>query len=316
MRKPMMALAAVFVFTACDGNPFVTTTETTDPTTTTTVSATAVPDVLKNNLTSLTYDPVAKTVTVAISGIDSTPDSVTYTRNLAAEASLGAGYEAYSVQEDALDRLFVAVVRESFDESVRAGVVSDGGQFNSFAWGSHYERTGNFDKPEIGTGPGAGQVSYAGNYVGLDNWSGPNPTLPPGTDPSIQPQGPGRVTGQVFINANFSDMQLNGSVFNRAAIDLDPGLYPTGFPLDTIVLRMTDITADGTFLGNVEPDGAPDQVLGQYGGLFGGVDSASLGGTLFIDEYAGAGTHETGVFVLTQCGMAGEDVALCTGTAP
>ena len=38
MRKPMTALAAVFVFTACDGNPFLNTTTTTATTTTTTVS--------------------------------------------------------------------------------------------------------------------------------------------------------------------------------------------------------------------------------------------------------------------------------------
>lgn len=310
MRKSMTALAAVFVFTACDGNPFLTETEpTTDPTTPDTSSV--VPETLANNLTTLSYDEGAGTVTVSITGLDTTPIEATYTRNAAAEAGLPAGYQAYSIQEDPLDRLFVALVSESNDGTVRAGAVADGGQFNRFFSGAHYERDGDFDPPDIGNGPGEGQVSYAGSYVGLDNWSGPRPTLPPGTDPSIQMAGPGRVTGQVFINANFADMQLNGSIFNRQAIDL-------GFALDTIVLLPAPIADDGTFFGDIELDGVVDNDIGDYGGIFGGVDASSLGGTLVITNYTDLleTESETGIFVLTQCGMAGEDAALCAGTAP
>ena len=318
MRKSMVALAAVALFTACDGNPFSTADTASSTTSTTTTTASTIPATISNNLSTFTYDPVAQTVSVAISGLDSTPTSVAYTRNLAAEAGLPAGYEAYSIQEDALDRLFVAVARQSADGSVRAGVASDGGQFNRFFSGAHYERTGDFTPPTIGTGPGAGQVSYAGGYVGLDNWSGPNPTLPAGADPSLQMSGPGRVTGNVFINANFSDMQLNGSVFNRRAIDLVTVANPTGTPLANLILIPGSIGADGTFSGDIELQSGTITDIGDYAGIFGGTDAASLGGALVVTNFLdGIDTEsETGIFVLTQCGMTGADAVLCAGPAP
>ncbi len=325
MRKQLTVLAVVAGLVACDGNPFETPPEetTTDPGTTTPdpdpnapeVTEAGIPIILANNLQSVTYDPVAKTLSVQILGLDSTPTSVAYSRNLAAEAGLPAGYEAYSIQEDALDRLFLGVARESADGSVRAAAVSDGGQFNRFFSGGFYERDGAFTPPTIGDGPGTGQVSYAGDYVGLDNYSGPVPPLPPGADPSLQMQGPGRVTGEVFINANFDDMLVNGSVFNRAR--LDNPLLPL---LTDLVLVSTDISTEGTFLGIVETlDGIDFVKVGDYGGIFGGADAAALGGVLKIDAYDSDLSpliSETGVFVLTQCGQPGEDVALCTGTAP
>ncbi len=318
MRKPMTALAAVFVFTACDGNPFDNSadddaTPTTDPGTTS--SEIVVPDNLANNLNALSYDPDTDTMTIEMAALDTTPFSSTYARNLAAEAGLPAGYRAYSVQEDALDRLFVAVVKESDDGSVRAGVAADGGQFNRFFYGGHFERDGGFDKPDIGDGPGAGQVSYAGQYAGLTNYGGPLPVLPAGADPSLQMAGPGRVTGDMFLNVNFADMSLNGSIFNREHLDL-------AVSLDTIIIPPTDITDNGAFEGILEAEGVPDTTIGEIAGLFGGEDSISVGGVLiitdppddFLDDAEFA--HETGVFVLNQCGMVGEDAVLCNGTAP
>ncbi len=321
MRKQLTVLAVVAGLVACDGNPFETPPEetTTDPGTTPDpdpnapeVNEAGIPVALAKNLSAVTYDPVAKTLAVTISGIDSTPVSVAYTRLPAAEVGLPAGYEAYTVQEDPLDRLFLGVARESADGSVRGVAVSDGGQFNRFFAGGFYERDGGFTPPAVGDGPGAGQVSYAGGYVGLDNYSGP---LPPVPDPALQMQGPGRVEGDVFINANFSDMLVNGSVYNR--MRLDNPLLP---PLTDLVLVATDITTDGQFLGTVETtiDGTITGV-GDYGGIFGGADASSLAGVLVIDSFdpdLGDAISETGVFVLTQCGQPGEDVTLCTGTAP
>ena len=215
MRKAMTAMAAVFVFTACDGNPFgsFTGTTTTTPPTTPTTPPSGIPNDIASNLTALTFDATAQTITVEISGLDSTPTTVsTFNRNLAAEAGLPAGYLAYTLQEDPLDRFFTAVASESADGSVRGGVVSDGGQFNRFFSGVFYERDGSFTPPTSSTSAGSGQVSYAGDYVGLDNWSGPVPALPAGTNPSIQMAAPGRVTGQIFFNVNFDDMLVNGSI--------------------------------------------------------------------------------------------------------
>ncbi|MDJ0824709.1 MAG: thymidylate synthase [Rhodobacter sp.] len=317
MRRYLTALATAVAVVACDGNPLVTTDTTAEPTDPgtpaeppTTTDA-GIPLELANNLRSVTYDPVAKTLSVEITGIDSTPVMVPYTRNLAAEAGLAPGYEAYTIQEDALDRLFLGVARESADGSVRGVAVGDGGQFNRFASGGYYERTGGFTPPAIGSGPGAGQVSYAGGYVGLDNYSGP---LPPVPDPALQMQGPGRVDGDAFINANFSDMQINGTIFNRVRLDA-PALAPA---LTDLMLIITDIGTDGTFIGDVEQITGVGIPIGKYGGTFGGVDAAGLAGVLKIDEWdpTREGESETGVFVLTQCGKPGEDVTLCAGTAP
>ena len=322
MRNSVAALAVLILLAACDGNPLTVPTTTTPPTTPTTpptgpeVNANGIPTALARNLEGIAYDPVAKTLMVTIAGIDGTPEAVSYTRNMAAEVGLPAGYEAYSIQEDPLDRFFTGVVRESADGSVTAAIASDGGQFNRFFSGGWYERDGSFTPPNIGNGPGEGQVTYAGGYVGLDNYSGPLPPTPPGTNPAVQPQAPGRIAGDVIINANFSDMLVNGSINNRVRLD-NPGLDATS-PLANLVLVVTGISAEGEFLGDVELQGLIGQSIGQYGGLFGGLDASSLAAVLFIEEFDSTleGEAETGLLVLTQCGMAGSDPALCTGTAP
>lgn len=320
MHRYLAVLAVAAALAACDGNPFLVedtsgeTPDPTDPGTPTTTDA-GIPLELAKNVTEVSYDPVAKTLSVTIAGLDSTPVSVPYARNLAAEAGLPAGYEAYSIQEDALDRLFVGVARETADGSTRGVIASDGGQFNRFFAGGYFERDGGFTPPTIGSGPGAGQVSYAGGYVGLDNYSGPLPALPPGADPALQMQGPGRIEGDVFINANFSDMLVNGAVYNR--VRLDNPLLP---PLTDLILIATDISSEGTFIGFVETlDGADIKEVGNYGGIFGGTDASGLSGVLVIDAFdsdLSDQISETGLFVLNQCGKPGEDVALCAGTAP
>lgn len=335
MRNTVAALAVLCLLAGCDGNPLVagltaddgttddgttddgttgddtTTTDdgTTDDDATTTADGVAL--TVARNLESIVYDPVAETLFVTVESIDGTPVSAEYTRNAAAEAALPAGYQAYSLQEDALDRFFLAVVKQSTDGSVIGAAVADGGQFNYEFSGGWYQRTGEFTPPEIGTGPGQGQVSYAGDYVGLDDWTGIVPTIPGTADPSTQPRGPGRVTGQVFINANFADMSLNGSIFNRNAID-------SAIALDTLVLAVNTINADGTFTGNVEPFGETGNDIGDYAGVFGGVDAASVGIAILIENYTDLVENETetGIMVLTQCGKTGEDATLCAGTAP
>ncbi len=312
MRNSVAALAVLSLLAACDGNPLVKPEEedvieepdegeeVADPT--------IVPDSVAGNLKAISYDAAAKRLFVTISGIDGTPEAAEYFRNSRAEAGLPAGFEVYTLQEDPLDRFFAGVIKESGDGTVRAATVSDGGQFGYFFGGTWFERDGEFDKPDIGNGPGQGQVSYAGDYVGLDNYSGPVPDLPAGTDPAIQMQYPGRVLGDVFVNVNFSDMLLSGVIFNREALD-NPSIG-----LSNVIISPTTITEDGTFLGDVQI-GTDD--VGDIAGLFGGMDSAYMAGAVaFIPLPDNPDSFENGVFVLTQCGMNGEDAALCSGTAP
>jgi hypothetical protein len=271
-----------------------------------------IPESLARNITGAAYDADAETLELQISGLDTTPIVATYTR--IAKLDL-PGYQAFKVQEDALDRMFIALAAESQDGSVRAVTAADGGQFNRYFAGGYYERDGGFDRPAIGTGPAAGQVSYAGDYAAVTNIGAPgNPDVipvPPGTDPSVIPEQPARVSGDIFLNANFADNLVNGSIYNRVLVD-------GGFQLADVVLLPADITADGTFSGTAEgriPN--ENEVGGTYGGVFGGTDSASVAGVVALTEFEDDfdNEQEHGVFVLTQCGLPG-DAKICDTVAP
>jgi hypothetical protein len=304
---------------ACSGNPLGNTTDT-DTGTDTDTTAVVVPDTLKNNVTTIIYtpaaDPANATLQVAISGLDTTPVLATWERNSDLDQD---GFLAFSVQEDALDRFFVGLAGESNDGSVRATIAADGGQFNKFFSGTIYERTGEFTAPDAtGDGPATGQVSYVGFYAGQLNGGGDGAELlapPASADPSILPTEAGRVTGSAFINANFADNLVNGSIFNRVVVNAG------GFALGDVVLVATDITSNGTFTGTTELINVVDVITGEYGGVFGGTDAGGVAGAISLtDVHDGTGellddVLERGVFVLNQCGLTG-DVAACAGTAP
>lgn len=316
MRHSVAALAVLCLLGACDGNPLEgeedpveepTDEEPTDEEPDVETNENGIPLSLANNLSGIEVSADGQTVAVSIAGLDGTPIATTYAFDAAATNGLPAGVFAYTKQEDPIDRFYTALVKESTDGTARAGVASDGGQFNRFFWGGTYERDGDFDPPSIGDGPGEGQVTYAGDYAGLDNYSGPVP--PQNTDPIVQPQAPGRVVGDVLFNVNFDEMLINGAIFNREAID-------NGTELADVVLIVTDIDENGEFLGNIEYADQTD-ANGQYGGIFGGVDAASLAGVAAFIPVPGSETSwETGMFVLTQCGMTGEDAVLCEEAAP
>jgi len=267
------------------------------------------PDALKVNVSQIIYD--GATLQVSIDYLDSTPVMVEYLRAPTLDLP---GYQAFMMQEDALDRLFVALAAESDDGSVRAITAGDGGQFNRYFAGGVYEREGAFLRPVIGTGPGAGQVSYAGSYAAVTNvgitggatFLGDPVT--PGTDPSLIPGQPGRVSGDIFLNVNFSDDSVNGAIYNRMLVDL-------GFSLEDVILVRTSIAADGTFLGEAEYDDLTS--IGTYGGIFGGVDARSVAGLVNLTEFERDwdDEREHGVFVLTQCGPYNAS-PLCTMVAP
>ncbi|MBU2943977.1 thymidylate synthase [Shimia thalassica] len=300
MIRSFVCMAAMASLTACGGsNPFA---EETDDDTEITV-----PEELAGNLKSVSYNATDQTLSAEIYALDSTPVTVVYARDSARDIGT---YEAYSVQEDSLDRFFVAMVGESQDGSVQAGFVGDGGQFNRVLQGAYYERNGTFDAPPIGTGPAAGQVSYAGDYAGILN-GGPSSADAPNVDSSILPGEPYLVSGQVFLNANFADMAVNGGVYDRQIV------LSTPFELEDISLIVTDIAADGSFFGDVEVHGVIENDKGDYGGVFGGSDAAAVAGIISMSDFTENLDDETeyGFFVLTQCGLDG-DAAICDNAAP
>lgn len=280
------------------------------------VPAGTVPDELSVNLADISQ-PGGGTITVAIQSLDGTPLQNTFTRNAALDTG---GYLAYSAQEDALDRMFVALAATSLDNSVIAGVASDGGQFNRYFGGGFYERNGNFTPPEIGNGPGEGQVSYAGRYaavtnIGTQTGDGLIP-VPANPDPTVSlpdlPREPFRVEGTIFLNANFVDNAVNGEISDRLLINADGGGTTV---LDDVTLVVAPIDSNGEFYGDAETSAGGG--VGNYGGIFGGDDASSVAGLVRLEGHIDNIDNEIehGVFVLTQCSQPG-DSPICDIVAP
>lgn len=302
MRRYWLGLAAASALSACSGgNPFLDD-ETPAPTPEPDPGFT-IPEALAGDVESVSYDPVNETLTVTGVGLDSTPIVAEYTRNAALDR---VGYQAYTTQQNALTEHSTAYIRQS--EGGYATIVMTGGQFGHFQGGSTYGSDGSFSAPDVDPGD-AGIVSYAGTYVGLLNMTGDGGDLipaDPGTDPAILPGQAAEVTGSVFINADFSDMDVKGGVYNRTVTD-----FPA-VTVEDLIFDPTDIASDGSFTGSVEVDGGG---VGEYGGIFSGTDAAAVAGTLHATghiEELNDGTvpiEEFGVFVLDSCNGANADPA-------
>jgi hypothetical protein len=336
MKMMTIAPLALMLLAACGGNPFVAGTDPTDPTDPTEpglpqpTDPVVVATVLAKNMQSVAYDADSDSFLITMQALDTTPVTATWTRRAALDIP---GYDAYAVQEDPLDRMFVGLARTlpTNGAGTVTGVLGgDGGQFNKVFQGASYSRTGPYTAP-VGTDePGSGQVSYAGNYAGLSNIAAPRPNearpVDPGTPAEIIPGQPARVTGDVFINANFSDNSVNGAIYNRILIDY-------GFNLQSVILTPTDIQPNGTFVGEAERwvrDDPNMPKVGDYGGVFAGNGANAVAGAVAltkiywgdparpVDTEAGQeilGGLEHGLFVLQQCGTAGAP-AICSQSRP
>ncbi|MFK7943535.1 MAG: thymidylate synthase, partial [Paracoccaceae bacterium] len=160
-------------------------------------------------------------------------------------------------------------------------------------------------------------VTYTGEYAGLTNLNFPRSgstdilPLPAGItdDNPIAPQQPDMVVGTVFINADFTDSVINGSIVDRS-------LVGRGTAQPDINLDPATITADGTFLGTVTRS-MDQQNIGTYGGAFGGTQATGVAGAVEIADYLDDidNEQEYGAFVLTRCGQPGEG-ALCASVDP
>lgn len=333
MIRISMAILALCLLAACgssgggsgedvlknDTDPDTGTDPGTDPTPP--VDETGVPDALKQNMVGFAFSADKSSVTISATLLDSTPEDVVYTRNDRLTDAT-PGYIAYTVQEDSLDRLFIAIGAESLDEDTRAMITGDGGQFNRVLQGGYYERDGSYSPPAIDTGPGAGQVSYAGSYAGITNvgtTNGSELIAPTGVvDDSLLPRQSATVTGTIFLNANFVDNNVNGGIYDRVLVSpIDPTDRTQDQPLDDLSLIITDIDENGEFFGEVEFDGVLNRKIGDYGGIFGGAGATSVAGVVALTEFDDNRVDEIeiGVFVLTQCGQPG-DTAVCSNVAP
>ena len=281
------------------------------------VSPDNLPDNFGNNVVSVDYDEDSGTFSVTVNSLDTTPPTATYDRTPQLDVP---GYTAFSVQEDPLDRFFIGLAATSADSTSTGAVVLDGGQFNKVFGGTYFERSGPYS-PHVPQQPADGLVSYAGEYAGLSNIPVPRNNddnlLATPDDGSFNPPSPGppeqasRVTGQAFLNADFSDNTVNGEIYNRHFDE-------TGIPLPSVVLVASPGNIDpagGTFSGTAE-----DPIrngIGSYDGIFGGDGATSMSGAIRIEGYLDDVDDELeyGVFVLTKCGEPG-DAALCDTVNP
>ena len=308
----MTAAAVLLALGACgDGNPFTDTTgggTTTPPGTTTS----DIPENVAGSVASVDFDPAANTL--SISGLLRDGDVVTQTYNRNAALDEGV-YQAYTFQDDPLDEHTTVFVRRLGD--VEGAVAVTGGQFQFFSGGVAYKRDGGFDPIVPDEAADRGLVTYAGEYIGLSDLNGPDTDLlpvPGGLPGTVTPSQAAPVTGRVFINVEFASNNLAGAVTNRE-IDTE-ALGPVALP--DLILVPTDLSADGSFAGQVQ-ESIDQSSVGDYGGVLGGTDSEALAGGLYATEHFGSNTgtaldavtgeEEYGIFVLGRCGSALQDAS-------
>jgi len=307
MYKSILAGICILTLAACGSG--VDQGDGTDGSSSAPLTQNPIPEVLARNLQRISYNPDAQTLTVEVKSLDAPEIVATYARNAALDVP---GYTAFSVQDDPLDRMFIALVAASDRRTVQAAVVGDGGQFNTVFNGGYYERTGTYSIPT--SNPVTGLVSYAGLYAGVTNMSEPGATnllpVPPGTPSELIPGQAARTQGEIFLNVSFSDSAVNGAIYNRSIVG--------GPALESVTLIPSTIDDNGEFLGTVEFDGDPATgSIGSYGGIFGGIDASDVAGVVYIDNLIRDVEleHEVGIFVLPRCGTAG-DTAICGSVRP
>ena len=287
MSAVRISLMALAVLAGCDGNPFVEGLPPVDPGT----DEGLVPDVVQQDMNAASYDPGAATIQINMSSQDASDLNATYTRNAALDVG---GYKAYTYQESTSNRYVVAMVREV--GSVKGAIAVEGGQFANYHGGGDFVRADVFSLPDSGV---AGSFNYSGTYVGLMNIGTPVPG--PGGD--LDPTQAYRTSGRALITADFTEMTVSGGVDRRKIDDpmvdangnVDPTLDPT---LPTLSLFETGIAADGTFEGAVYVEGSD---VGDYGGLFAGLNASEVATLLVFNPYGSATVIEHGLIVLGNC---------------
>lgn len=281
----------------------------------TTVDTTVnVPAAIAGNVTSVAFNATSGTLTVTGVNLDNVPVSTTYARTPSLDQD---GFLAYTSQDDPLDRHFTALVASG--TNVRAAAVSSPSPRNRTFKGAFFERDGAYDPPVVTED--SGLVTYAGTYVGLTNISDPSPQNLLSTTVTPEELQPGQALltdGDVVLNADFADNQVEGNIINRRLLGSDGTQY---FELPSLVLIVAPIDANGTFGGNIEYDvGDPRSAttgfvqVGTYAGLFAGIDSPEVAGAVELSQFDGSGNPlglenelESGAFILQACTAASAD---------
>lgn len=309
MFKKFLTLSSLALLVACgDGQPFIFTstepTTPTDPNEPDEPDPNVIPGALSGDVSAVAYNASTGLLLIDLAALDQSNGDVPlveYDRNPALDVP---GYIAYSYQDDPLDRMFVAIVAESFDGAVEAVVAMDGGQFNTYFGGTYYGRNVDYTSP-------GGLVSYAGSYAGITNLDADGAQLLPPSgspNPSLLPDQPAQVTGSVFLNADFGDGAVNGVITDRTWVNLNAAdLTDLGASLPDVFLIPSTITPGGTFTGAVEDAGQLN--IGTYGGIFGGDGATAVAGSVFLENFLDGidNENEFGIFVLMQCGLPGDD---------
>jgi len=262
MRKPMTALAAVFVFTACDGNPFLTEPEpTTDPTTTTTTSVISLPGTENPSAGVSIYryealDSASGSGYAESISYDATNDQF-YVDNLAFDGdnfyerdtvvpSLGP-FQVYENDSFFSDSSTGTPINQ-FQHKAIYGVSTSGqtefaivrtGQYVGYGFGGFlYQRNNGV------TLPTSGQAVYSGEYAGIRDFLGRG--------------GLEYVTGDTLIAIDFEDFNegdgVRGEITNRQVFDVNGNnITPTLInAINTAGVDPTDPTSIGTYANITE----------------------------------------------------------------
>lgn len=330
-RFVAICVLPMFLLSCASGsNPFEPDPAATDPSDPSTpgtsdpaAAAVEVPEELANDLKKFKFDPARGTLTVTGLTLDDKPFKAKYRRRKGLDVP---GYQAYTAQDDALDRHITAYVAQTRNaKAVRAGVTVSGGPRNRFFGGGYYERDGEYTPPKVTKN--SGLVTYAGRYVGLTNVGTAGSDLrpvPAGTPRELVPTQSSEVRGKIVLQADFADNVVEGNIYDRRLTDAG------NLRLPSVVLVVTGIEENGTFNGSsVEYDqrdfpgtNVIGTDIGDFGGVFGGPNASGVGGVVHLEQFDGPnddlgfeGEEEFGAFVLDQCGQK-VDAKICDSVNP
>lgn len=306
MNSSARLLLAPFLLAACTSDPGGTNTDFG-------MTPNTAPDEVAANLRAVDYDPVTQELVLNVTGIHGGEENATYVRTPALDTS---GYEGYMLQRTAADRHYTALFGESNDGELIAGVVADGGNNNRFFGGGFFGRQGLGVYSPYDHAPTDGEAQYLGQYAGVTDLNGNGDQLLDASaiDPDLTPPAQAdRIVGDILLNADFANLQVDAEISNRFLVDdiLSLGQLPD------IALVATTIDSEGAFTGDVEYEGVINTSIGTYSGIFGGNGATSVAGVVYLSEYDGPaglinGEEEYGVFILTRCGASGADAG-CAG---
>jgi len=312
MRKSMTALAAVFVFTACDGDPFATTTTTTTTTPTTTTvggitlpagtGTTGTPDsgsaITRYKTDGQTQDIRfdATTDTIQIDNLPFDGSGLFERDNVLPTLIAGpGGFQVYENNNTTERRAYKALRATSASGDTDVTVVA-GGDYLGFGFGGFvYNRNGSV------TLPTTGQATYRGNYAGMRTFNGSG--------------GLQYTTANMTVEVDFEDFNatdaVEGGLSNRQFFDEAGNLLGT---LPTLILATGGVNAAGEIGGTVGSlvavpgSGFQTFETGEYYAVLSGSGANEMVGVIFLtgsdpndvlDGGLNVTVQETGGFVLT-----------------